>query len=252
MNVFLTSSSAGLYAVATQLGERMWIVSEAVSTVLLPRLSHLHADEGKRRRLTPTASAWTLLISTGLSLRGSGRRKASYRLALRNQLLASGDGIDLDVARDSAWKPRASAGQRHCRPWASRAEPLCCRRRCDGQRSSQYLVDSAVRDKLGAAMSTSIAYSFNAMTKVWLFARLSRHAMVAGGRCEEVGPCPNPTWAYAPAPRMKPGPDTPSALGTPSVVRLTFSPAAGLQRPPRGERRGHPADGVSTASRDWG
>jgi O-antigen/teichoic acid export membrane protein len=53
VNLFLTPAVAGIYFVAIQFGESMWIVSKVVSTVLLPRLAELHDREQTRLQLTP-------------------------------------------------------------------------------------------------------------------------------------------------------------------------------------------------------
>lgn len=63
VNFFTGPSQTGLYAVSTQLAEGLWLLSSAVSTALLPRLSHLHDDEGKRRELTPLISRWVATIT---------------------------------------------------------------------------------------------------------------------------------------------------------------------------------------------
>jgi O-antigen/teichoic acid export membrane protein len=53
VNLFLSPVVAGVYFVAIQFGESMWIVSKVVSTVLLPRLAELHDREQTRQQLTP-------------------------------------------------------------------------------------------------------------------------------------------------------------------------------------------------------
>jgi O-antigen/teichoic acid export membrane protein len=70
VNFFLGPVSTGIYAVAVQFAERLWLISQAVSTVLLPKLSELSSAEEKRRLLTPFITRWvlwlTLLGSVGL------------------------------------------------------------------------------------------------------------------------------------------------------------------------------------------
>jgi O-antigen/teichoic acid export membrane protein len=53
VNFLVNPAAAGLYVVAVQLVERLWLLSYAVSTVLLPRLSELSRDEQQRRLVTP-------------------------------------------------------------------------------------------------------------------------------------------------------------------------------------------------------
>lgn len=69
VNYFLGPAAAGIYIIAVQITERLWILSQAVSTVLLPRLSELSSDEGKRKLITPLMTRWVLwttLIVGGL------------------------------------------------------------------------------------------------------------------------------------------------------------------------------------------
>lgn len=75
VNALIGASSAGVYAIAVQIGEKVWLISKAASTVLLPRLSELAKDEAKRKALTPMMSRWMLLVSilTSLVLLGIGQ-----------------------------------------------------------------------------------------------------------------------------------------------------------------------------------
>lgn len=58
VNFFLGTTAAGVYTVAIQIAERLWVLSDVTSTVLLPKLSSLHDDERRRRWLTPTVGRW--------------------------------------------------------------------------------------------------------------------------------------------------------------------------------------------------
>lgn len=53
VNLFLTPADVGIYVVAVNISERLWILSSAVSTITLPRLAALHHDEAARKALTP-------------------------------------------------------------------------------------------------------------------------------------------------------------------------------------------------------
>ncbi len=68
VNALIGPAAAGLYVVAVQIVEKVWLVSKSVSTVLLPRLSELSKDESKRKELTPLVSRWVLLVSLALCL----------------------------------------------------------------------------------------------------------------------------------------------------------------------------------------
>ncbi|KMQ52121.1 hypothetical protein CHISP_1110 [Chitinispirillum alkaliphilum] len=63
VNFFLNPAAAGLYAVSIQISEKIWIISHAVSAVILPRLSELGYDESVRRNLTPLIGRWVLLVT---------------------------------------------------------------------------------------------------------------------------------------------------------------------------------------------
>jgi O-antigen/teichoic acid export membrane protein len=52
VNFFLNPAATGLYVVAVQIAERLWMLSKAASTVLLPRLSAMHEEPVARLALT--------------------------------------------------------------------------------------------------------------------------------------------------------------------------------------------------------
>lgn len=72
VNLLINPSATGVYVIAVAMSEKLWLLSNAVSTVLLPRLSELHADEASRRQLTPLIARWifgiTILTGIGLAL----------------------------------------------------------------------------------------------------------------------------------------------------------------------------------------
>ncbi|MFN0198414.1 MAG: lipopolysaccharide biosynthesis protein, partial [Planctomycetaceae bacterium] len=68
INVFVTPAAAGIYAGATMVTERIWILSQSVSTVILPRLSRLETSDPSRSRLTRLVSNIVFLSTLGLSL----------------------------------------------------------------------------------------------------------------------------------------------------------------------------------------
>ncbi|PHS70846.1 MAG: hypothetical protein COB22_07760 [Cycloclasticus sp.] len=63
VNFFLNPASAGVYVIAVQLSERLWVFSQAISTVLLPKLSELSSDEEKRKQITPLITRFTLFFT---------------------------------------------------------------------------------------------------------------------------------------------------------------------------------------------
>lgn len=63
VNLFMGPAGAGVYVIAVQISERLWLLSQAVSTVLLPRLSQLSSEENKRKALTPLIARWVLFVT---------------------------------------------------------------------------------------------------------------------------------------------------------------------------------------------
>ena len=59
---FLDDIAVGLYSVAVLISERIWLVSQAVSSVLFARVANL-SDDSERNRFTSLASRNTLLIT---------------------------------------------------------------------------------------------------------------------------------------------------------------------------------------------
>ncbi|MCF7798247.1 MAG: flippase [Lentisphaeria bacterium] len=52
LNILIDVSAAGVYIIAVNLLEKLWLLSQAVSTILYPKLASLHENEEKRRLLT--------------------------------------------------------------------------------------------------------------------------------------------------------------------------------------------------------
>jgi O-antigen/teichoic acid export membrane protein len=64
VNLLLNPAATGVYVIAVTMSEKLWVLSQAVSTVMLPRLSELHTEEITRRQLTPFMARWVLIITT--------------------------------------------------------------------------------------------------------------------------------------------------------------------------------------------
>ncbi|UDL03849.1 oligosaccharide flippase family protein [Marinobacter sp. CA1] len=60
---FLGALEAGLYVVAVQIGERLWMISQSSGTILLPTLSSLDEFEKGRRDITVTVSCWVFVLT---------------------------------------------------------------------------------------------------------------------------------------------------------------------------------------------
>ena len=68
LGYFIGAAPVGIYAVAVTITEKLWLLSNAISTVLLPRLSELSSEEDKRRVLTPLIARWVLWLTLFASL----------------------------------------------------------------------------------------------------------------------------------------------------------------------------------------
>lgn len=72
VNFFLTPVSTGIYVIAVQVAEKIWIPSQAASTVLLPRLSTMHDNPKARTALAIKAfiavTAITAIFSLGAAV----------------------------------------------------------------------------------------------------------------------------------------------------------------------------------------
>jgi O-antigen/teichoic acid export membrane protein len=63
INYFLAPDAVGLFMAALVVAEKIWLMSQAVTAVLLPRLSELHTDEERRKKITPLATKLVFYLS---------------------------------------------------------------------------------------------------------------------------------------------------------------------------------------------
>jgi len=63
VNLFAGPMAAGVYTVAVRLAEQLWMISQAVSIVIFPRLSAMENDEDSRRKFTPLMARIVLWIT---------------------------------------------------------------------------------------------------------------------------------------------------------------------------------------------
>jgi len=56
LNSYLSPISVGVYNVGANFGERLWLVSKSVSTVIFPKIASLKDNESQRRWMTPFIS----------------------------------------------------------------------------------------------------------------------------------------------------------------------------------------------------
>lgn len=68
VNFFISPAATGLYMIAVQIAEKLWMPSQAVSTVLLPKLSSMVDNPKKRLELTKKGFWLVALITSFFSL----------------------------------------------------------------------------------------------------------------------------------------------------------------------------------------
>lgn len=68
VNFYINPAAAGIYGVAIQIAEKLWLVSQAVSTVLLPRLSEVGADRSKAVAITSMLTRVTFTCTLILAI----------------------------------------------------------------------------------------------------------------------------------------------------------------------------------------
>ena len=172
VNFFLNPASAGIYVIAVQLAERLWMLSQSVGVVVLPRLSALHNDEATRLRLTPLVTRWVFLLSIlmalGLTLLGLPFIEFVYG---RDYLPAYGALLWLlpGVILISGSRVLANDISARGRPELNMYTAWL------------VLVLNILMNVLlipyyginGAAMASTIAYTANSVAKIWQYAYLS-------------------------------------------------------------------------------
>ena len=175
VNVLLSPAAAGVYVVAVQIAERLWMLSQSVNTVLFPKLSQLHRDEDARRALTPLIARIVLMLS------GLGALVLAV-LAKPLVVLIFGT-IFAEAAIAILWLlPGIVAGAMA----RVLGHDLAARGRVDLNlyTSVLVLIVNVLANLLlisaygisGAAIATSIAYGIDAIAKLILYARLSRNS----------------------------------------------------------------------------
>ncbi len=66
LNLLGNTADTGVYVIATQMVEKLWLLSGAVSIVMLPLISQLASEEDRRKRITPLLCLWVSVL-TGLA-----------------------------------------------------------------------------------------------------------------------------------------------------------------------------------------
>lgn len=68
VNLFVGPAETGIYAATLVLAERLWILSQSVSTVMFPRLASLHEEPDQAHEMTERVSRIVLVFTTFVSV----------------------------------------------------------------------------------------------------------------------------------------------------------------------------------------
>lgn len=172
VSMFSGGAAAGVYVVAVQLAEKLWLYSQAVSTVLLPRLSKFHRGEKEGVEITPLVTRWviwgTALLAAALALVGNylilwafgDEFSHAYQpllILLPGVILGAGSRI---LANDMAARGRPELGL-YTATMVVIVNVL----------GNLYAIPRF--GLLGAATATTVAYSFNFVVRSLIYHRLS-------------------------------------------------------------------------------
>lgn len=174
VNFFLTPAYTGVYVVAVMIAEQLWILSQVVSTVILPRLSELHTEENKRRVLTPLIARWVFFVS----LIG-----ALIMILVGSPLISILYGSDYaPVYSIIVWLlPGILIGSMSrvlSNDIAARGKPELNFYSSLLVVSLNVILNIILIPRMGikgAAIATTIAYTINGIVKLWIYGRLSKN-----------------------------------------------------------------------------
>jgi O-antigen/teichoic acid export membrane protein len=173
VNGLLNPFAVGLYSLAVQIVERLWILSQAVSTVLLPRISELKDDETKRGLITPFISRWVLMITASGSLLLA--LAAPFLIPLIFGMEFAGSVVALQVILVGI--TLGSASRILANDIAARGRPelnLYCSVIAILINLVGNLLFIPLMGITGAALATTISYGLNTLMKIYLYARISK------------------------------------------------------------------------------
>lgn len=172
VNFFLTPALTGIYVIAVQIAEQLWLLSQAVSIVLLPRLSELYQDEKTRRRLTPVIARWVFIATFFAAVLLSLVAKPLIVLLFGSKYInATGALIWLLPGIVLGSLSRILSND-----IAARGKPELNMYVAFFVISVNIIANIVLIPMMGingAALATTVAYSLNAIAKLYLYARLS-------------------------------------------------------------------------------
>ena len=174
INYFLGPLYTGIYVIAVQISERIWMVSHSVGVVIFPKLSEIASDTEQIRLLTPRIFRLVLLLSTLLSLLVALLSfpliyyvfGSSYLESLGPLFLLLPGIILLSVSRVLA-NDISARGKPELNLYSSFLVLLI-----------NIVLNISLIPSLGingAAIASSVSYSLNAIIKTWQYSYLSKN-----------------------------------------------------------------------------
>jgi O-antigen/teichoic acid export membrane protein len=172
VNLLINPAAAGVYVIAVVMSEKLWILSQAVSTVILPKLSELNEDDESRKQLTPFIARWVLLITlmaaTIMALISIPFIRIlfgyNYSDAVR-PLLFLLPGIVLGSLSRVLANDIAARGRPELNMYTEGIIVIV--------NVAGNLLLIPFMGTAGAALATTIAYSINAIFRIWVYSWLS-------------------------------------------------------------------------------
>lgn len=172
VNFFVGPAAVGVYVIAVAMSEKLWLMSQAVSTVLLPKLSQLSTEEEKRKTLTPLIARWVLLATLLTAL---------ILATVAHWLIFWIFGSDYNGAILPLWVLLpgivfSSVSRILANDIAARGQPQL------NMYNSVVVVSVNVIGNIllipdfgliGAAASTTIAYTINIVLRLWVYGKIS-------------------------------------------------------------------------------
>jgi O-antigen/teichoic acid export membrane protein len=176
VNYFISPAATGLYVVAVVIAEKIWLLSHAVGSILLPRLSSLEGDEAARTRITPLATKLVFLFSVagGTLIFGAAHWivpslfGSAYEPSVGVLRWLMPGVVALSVARTLSVDLTAR-GRMDLNVIVGFAA-LAANIAANLVLIPRYGIE-------GAAMATTFSYSGNLVAKLWLYKRLSGYEL---------------------------------------------------------------------------
>jgi O-antigen/teichoic acid export membrane protein len=173
VNFFIGPLSSGVYVIAIQISERLWIISQSVATVLLPRLSELSAQEEGGKSLTPVVTRSVLWVTVAMCVVLGLFTVPLVAIIFGKEFSGAATPLLLmlpGVAFVSASRIIAS-------DFAARGKP-----EWNLYTAAAATVINVIGNVLliprygmaGAATSTSFAYGINLSMKLWMYMRVTK------------------------------------------------------------------------------